>query len=124
MEHANEYQAFCLKDKKKVEIIQPQLFKMDNGMFAFKGYCPICSSEVNRIIGKSIGLSQKHIVLKKSLKKYLELLRSHLRKEEITFFKTVNKYLTPADKERLMQEFKEIEKRHGVQRIGKEFQKK
>lgn len=124
MEHADQYPAFCLKDKQRVDIVQPKLYKMDSGMFAFKGFCPNCSSEVNRIIGKSIGLSQKHIVLKKSLRKYLELLKSHLRKEEITFFKTVNKYLTPADKERLMQEFKEIEKRHGVQRIGKEFQKK
>lgn len=121
MEHTHEYQAFCLKDNKRVDIVSPKLYKMDNGMFAFKGFCPKCSSEVNRIIGKSIGLSQKHIVLKKSLKKYLELLKSHLRKEEITFFKSVNKYLTPADKERLMQEFKKIEKSHGIQRIGKDF---
>jgi DNA-binding response OmpR family regulator len=123
-EHANEYPAYCLKDKMNVEIISPKLYKMDNGMFAFKGFCPKCSSEVNRIIGKSIGVSQKHIILKRSFKEYLELLQKHLRKEEISFFKTVDKYLTPADKERLMQEFKRIENIRGIHRIGKSFKSK
>jgi hemerythrin-like domain-containing protein len=123
-EHADEYPAYCLKDKVPVKIVSPQLYKMDNGMFAFKGFCPKCSSEVNRIIGKSIGVSQKHIVLKRSLREYLDILKKHLRQEESTFFRTVDKYLTPADKERLMQAFKDIESQHGIERIGKDFKTK
>jgi hemerythrin-like domain-containing protein len=121
MEHADEYPAYCLKDKEKVEIVDPKLFKMENGMFAFKGYCPKCSTPVTRIIGKSIGTSQKYIVLKKSLREYLNLLRKHLAREEKNFFPFAVKYFTPADKERLMEDFKEIEDRHGISRLGKQF---
>jgi hemerythrin-like domain-containing protein len=121
MDHADEYLAYCLKDKEKVEIVDPKLFKMENGMFAFKGYCPKCSTPVTRIIGKSIGTSQKYIVLKKSLREYLNLLRKHLAREERNYFPFADRYLTPADKERLMEDFKEIEDRHGISRLGKQF---
>jgi CheY-like chemotaxis protein len=121
MDHTDEYPAYCLKDKEKVEIVDPKLFKMENGVFAFKGYCPKCSTSVTRIIGKSIGISQKYIVLKKSLREYLNLLRKHLAREEKNFFPFADRYLTPADSERLMEDFKEIEDRHGISRLGKHF---
>jgi len=42
-------QAFCVKDKKKVEIKNPIQVKMKNGRPAVKGTCPICGSTVYRI---------------------------------------------------------------------------
>ena len=121
MEHTDDYPAFCVKCKKKVEIQSPELFMMENDMHAFKGKCPECGSGVTRIIGKSIGILQKHIVLKKSLREYIEVLTKHLQKEEKYFFPFVNKYLTPGDKERLIEHFKKIEDKHGITRLGKHF---
>jgi len=121
MEHTDEYPAYCVKCKKKVEIQSPELFMMENDMHAFKGKCPDCGSGVTRIIGKSIGIVQKHIVLKKSLREYIDVLTKHLHKEEKFFFPFVNKYLTPGDKERLIEHFKKIEDKHGITRLGKQF---
>ncbi|MBN1390147.1 MAG: response regulator [Candidatus Thermoplasmatota archaeon] len=121
MEHTDDYPAYCVKCKKKVEIQKAELFMMENDMHAFKGKCPDCGTNVTRIIGKSIGVQQKHIVLKKALKEYISLLTSHLKKEEQYFFPFVNRYLTPGDKERLIEHYKRIEDKHGISRLGKQF---
>jgi len=42
-------QAFCVKDKKKVEIKNPTQVKLKNGRPAIKGTCPICGATVYRI---------------------------------------------------------------------------
>ncbi|MBN1539756.1 MAG: response regulator [Candidatus Thermoplasmatota archaeon] len=121
MEHTDEYPAYCVKCRNKIEIRDAELFVMENEMYAFKGKCPDCGSNVTRIIGKSIGVQQKHIVLKKTLKEYIDLLTDHLIKEENHFFPFANKYLTPGDRERLIDHFKKIEDKHGIERLGKQF---
>jgi hypothetical protein len=45
-------QAYCVKDKKKVEIKNPKAIIMKNGRPATQGVCPICGNKVFRI-GKS-----------------------------------------------------------------------
>jgi len=42
-------QAYCVKDKQKVEIQNPQNITMKNGKPAIKGTCPICGNSVFRI---------------------------------------------------------------------------
>ena len=42
-------QAYCVKDKKKVEMKNPTKVKMKNGRTAFKGTCQICGTKVFRI---------------------------------------------------------------------------
>jgi CheY-like chemotaxis protein/hemerythrin-like domain-containing protein len=120
-EHIEDYPAFCLKCDKKVKIDNGSLFKMDSGSYGFKGECAECGSGVTAFIGKSIGISQKNIKLNRSLKKYLRILDEHLGREEISYFPLVNRYFTQADRERLMTEFKRIEEKHGVERVGKDF---
>jgi hypothetical protein len=44
-------EAYCVKDKKKVEIQNPQKITMKNGKPATKGTCPICGGSVFRIGG-------------------------------------------------------------------------
>ncbi|MFV2063511.1 MAG: DUF5679 domain-containing protein [Chloroflexota bacterium] len=44
-------EAYCVKDKKKVEIVDPQKITMKNGKPATKGTCPICKGSVFRIGG-------------------------------------------------------------------------
>ena len=44
-------QAYCVKDKKKVEISNPQNITMKNGKPAIQGTCPICGGKVFRIGG-------------------------------------------------------------------------
>ena len=44
-------QAYCVKDKKKVEIKDPQAITMKNGKPATKGTCPDCGGSVFRIGG-------------------------------------------------------------------------
>ena len=44
-------QAYCVKDKKKVEIKNPQAVTMKNGKPATKGVCPDCGTTVYRIGG-------------------------------------------------------------------------
>ena len=45
-------QAYCVKDRKTVEIKDPKAITMKNGRPATQGICPICGSKVFRI-GKS-----------------------------------------------------------------------
>ncbi len=42
-------QAYCVKDKKKVEIKNPKAITMKNGRPATQGVCPICGTKVFRI---------------------------------------------------------------------------
>jgi hypothetical protein len=42
-------EAYCFKDKKKVEIKNPQQVILKNGRPATKGVCPICGTQVYRI---------------------------------------------------------------------------
>ena len=42
-------QAFCVKEKKKVEIKNPTSVKLKNGRPAIKGTCPVCGGTVYRI---------------------------------------------------------------------------
>ena len=121
MEHIDDYPAFCLKCEKKVGITNGSLFRLENESYSFKGDCAECGSGVTVFIGRSIDASQKNIKLKRSLKKYIKILDEHLDREEKTYFPLVNRYFTQADRERLMQEFKVIEEKHGVDRIGKDF---
>lgn len=43
--------AYCVKDKKKVEMKNPIKVKLKNGRSAYKGQCPICKGKVFRIGG-------------------------------------------------------------------------
>jgi Domain of unknown function (DUF5679) len=45
-------EGYCLKDKKKVEMKDPQPITMKNGKPATKGTCPICGTTIYKI-GKS-----------------------------------------------------------------------
>ena len=45
-------QAYCVKDRKIVEIKNPKAIIMKNGRHATQGICPICGNKVFRI-GKS-----------------------------------------------------------------------
>jgi len=42
-------EAYCVKDKQKVEIVDPQKITMKNGKPAIKGTCPKCGGSVFRI---------------------------------------------------------------------------
>ena len=42
-------QAYCVKDKQKVEIKNPQQITMKNGKPATEGKCPTCGSKVERL---------------------------------------------------------------------------
>jgi len=42
-------EAYCFKDRKKVEIKNPQQVTLKNGRPATKGVCPICGTQVYRI---------------------------------------------------------------------------
>jgi hypothetical protein len=44
-------EAYCVKDKRKVEIKDPQQITMKNGKPAVKGTCPICGTSVFKIGG-------------------------------------------------------------------------
>ena len=44
-------EAYCVKDKQKVEIVNPQNITMKNGKPAISGTCPICGGKVFRIGG-------------------------------------------------------------------------
>jgi hypothetical protein len=50
-EGGNVAQAYCVKDKEKVEIQNPQQITMKNGKPATKGTCPKCGTSVFRIGG-------------------------------------------------------------------------
>ena len=44
-------QAYCVKDKRKVEVQNPQRITMKNGKPALQGTCPICGNKVFKIGG-------------------------------------------------------------------------
>ena len=44
-------EAYCVKDKMKVEVRNPQRITMKNGKPALQGTCPKCGSKVFRIGG-------------------------------------------------------------------------
>lgn len=44
-------QAYCVKDRKKVEIQNPKNVKLKNGRPAVSGTCPKCGNKVFRIGG-------------------------------------------------------------------------
>ena len=44
-------EAYCVKDKKKVEVQNPQQITMKNGKPALQGTCPKCGGKVFRIGG-------------------------------------------------------------------------
>jgi hypothetical protein len=44
--------AYCVKDKKKVEVQNPQQITMKNGKKALQGTCPICGNKVYKSGGK------------------------------------------------------------------------
>lgn len=43
--------AYCVKDKQKVEVQNPQQITMKNGKPALQGTCPICGGKVFKIGG-------------------------------------------------------------------------
>lgn len=45
--------AYCVKCKKKVEMTNPKVVKMKNGMYAYKGTHKDCGTGLYRIIGKT-----------------------------------------------------------------------
>jgi hypothetical protein len=46
-------EGYCLKDKRKVEMKDPQPITMKNGKPATVGTCPICGTKIYRI-GKAV----------------------------------------------------------------------
>ena len=42
-------EAYCVKDKKKVEVVNPQRITMKNGKPALQGTCPVCGGKVFKI---------------------------------------------------------------------------
>ena len=42
-------EAYCVRDKQKVEMVNPQRITMKNGKPAWKGTCPKCGNSVFRI---------------------------------------------------------------------------
>jgi hypothetical protein len=50
-EGAHVAEAYCVKDKKKVEVQNAQKITMKNGKPAIQGTCPVCGGKVFRIGG-------------------------------------------------------------------------
>ena len=44
-------EAYCVKDKMKVEVVNPQRITMKNGKPAISGTCPKCGNKVFKIGG-------------------------------------------------------------------------
>ncbi len=42
-------EAYCVKDKRKVEVQNPQKITMKNGKPATEGKCPVCGTKMFRI---------------------------------------------------------------------------
>ena len=42
-------EAYCVKDKQKVEVQNPQKITMKNGKPAVQGKCPVCGTTMNKI---------------------------------------------------------------------------
>ncbi len=45
-------EAYCVKCKKKVEMKDPREETLKNGRRAMKGQCPVCNTNLCRILGK------------------------------------------------------------------------
>lgn len=41
--------AYCVKDRKKVEMKNPKCITMKNGRQAMQGVCPVCGTKIFRI---------------------------------------------------------------------------
>jgi hypothetical protein len=52
-EDGEELEGYCLKDKRKVEMKDPQPITMKNGKPATVGTCPNCGTKIYRI-GKAV----------------------------------------------------------------------
>jgi hypothetical protein len=50
-EEAQMAEAYCVKDKRKVEVQNAQRITMKNGKPALQGTCPICGNKVFKIGG-------------------------------------------------------------------------
>jgi hypothetical protein len=50
-EESQMAEAYCVKDKQKVEVLNPQRITMKNGKAALQGTCPICGGKVFKIGG-------------------------------------------------------------------------
>jgi len=50
-EEAQMAEAYCVKDKRKVEVQNPQRITMKNGKPALQGTCPICGNKFFKIGG-------------------------------------------------------------------------
>ena len=46
-------EGYCLKDKRKVEMVDPHPITMKNGKPATVGTCPLCGTKIYRI-GKAV----------------------------------------------------------------------
>jgi hypothetical protein len=51
--NGEKVEGYCLKDKRKVEMKDPQPITMKNGKPATVGTCPICGTKIYRI-GKAV----------------------------------------------------------------------
>jgi hypothetical protein len=51
MRRSSVAEAYCVKDKKKVEVQNAQKITMKNGKPALQGTCPLCGGKVFRIGG-------------------------------------------------------------------------
>ena len=46
----DKVEAYCMKCKKKREMVDPKKVKMKNGREAYKGKCKVCGTNMFRII--------------------------------------------------------------------------
>jgi len=45
-------EAYCVKDKRKVEMRNPQRVVLKNGRHAMQGTCPVCGTKLTRFVKK------------------------------------------------------------------------
>jgi hypothetical protein len=48
-----QYQGYCVKDRKKVDIKNGKEVTWKNGRRAYVGECPLCGTKVARVLGKA-----------------------------------------------------------------------
>lgn len=49
----DDYQGYCVKDRKKVKIANGKVVTWKNGRRAYVGKCPDCGTTVARVLGKA-----------------------------------------------------------------------
>src|SRR4029079_11196852 len=54
-------EAYCVKDKRKVEVQNPQRITMKNGKPALQGTCPICGNKVFKIRGRPYTVTPSNV---------------------------------------------------------------